>query len=70
MDPREIAELCEAVPPNEREQVADFARFLIFCQGDEQWETLIGGSKLRPKPDAFLKRSSTETGEELLTSRL
>ena len=65
MDHREITELCEALPPHKRKEVADFARFLLARQNDEQWESLIGDSKPRAKLDAFL-RDSADEGEEVL----
>jgi len=70
MSALEIAELCEALPPEKREEVADFARFLLARQQDEQWETLIADPKARPRLDAFLRESRSETDQTLDLRRL
>jgi len=70
MSALEIAELCEALPPEKREEVADFARFLLARQQDEQWETLIADPKGRPRLDAFLRESRSETDQTLDLRRL
>lgn len=70
MSALEIAELCEALPPEKREEVADFARFLLARQDDEQWESRIGDSKPRPKLDAFLRESSAESDQAFDFQRL
>jgi predicted outer membrane protein len=70
MSALEIAELCDALPPEKREEVADFARFLIARQQDEQWETLIANPKPRPRLDAFLSESAAEADEALDLNRL
>jgi hypothetical protein len=61
----EIAELCDALPPEKREEVANFARFLLARQQDEQWETRIADPKQRPRLDAFLRESAAEPDEAL-----
>jgi hypothetical protein len=70
MSALEIAELCDALPPEKREEVADFARFLIARQQDERWETLIADPKPRPRLDAFLSESAAEADEALDLNRL
>lgn len=70
MSATEIAELCDALPPEKREEVADFARFLIARQQDERWETLIADPKPRPRLDAFLRESAAEADEALDHKRL
>ena len=65
MSATEIADLCEVLPPEKREEVADFARFLIARQQDERWETLIADPKPRPRLDAFLSASAAEADEAL-----
>jgi hypothetical protein len=37
----EIAGLCESLPPEKREEVADFARFLLARQHDARWEAIL-----------------------------
>ena len=66
----EIAELCEALPPDKREEVADFARFLLSRQQDERWEAIVADSKGHPKLEAFLRESSTEADQPLDLRRL
>ncbi len=70
MSALEIAELCDALPPDKREEVADFARFLLARQQDEQWEALISDPRPRPRLDAFLQESATEADQALDLRRL
>lgn len=65
MSATEIADLCDALPPDKREEVADFARFLLSRQQDERWESIIADSKSRPRLDAFLRDSAAESDEAL-----
>ena len=41
----EIAGLCEAFPPEKREVVADFARFLLARQHNARWEAILARTK-------------------------
>ncbi len=66
----EIAGLCDALPPEKREEVADFARFLLARQQDVQWEALIADPKPRPRLDAFLRESAAEADQALDLRRL
>jgi hypothetical protein len=66
----EIAELCAALPPDKREEVADFARFLLARQQDERWEAIIADPKPRPRLDAFLRESASEADGALDLERL
>ena len=66
----EIAELCEALPLDKRDEVADFARFLLSRQQDERWEVLIAEIRPRPRLDAFLRESAVEADEALDLRRL
>jgi hypothetical protein len=66
MSASEIAELCESLPPEKREEVADFARFLMTRQNDARWESLLDDPRPRPRLDAFLRESSTEAIQTLL----
>ena len=61
----EIIRVCEALPPEKQTEVADFARFLLARQDDEQWEQLIASDRRRPKLDAFLRESAAEPDEPL-----
>lgn len=70
MNASEIAELCEALPPAKREEVADFARFLLTRQNDARWESLLDDPSPRPRLDAFLRESAAEPAELLDTRRL
>jgi hypothetical protein len=65
MSALEIAELCEKLPPEKRDEVADFARFLLSRQQDESWETIIESTSSRPRLDAFVREFAAE-GDELL----
>ena len=70
MNTLEIAEICEALPPDKREEVADFARFLLARQEDSRWEASIADPVSRPRLDAFLKESASESSEPLDLRRL
>ena len=66
----EIIRVCEALPPEKRTEVADFARFLLARQDDERWEQLLGYPGPRPKLEAFLRETSAEADEPLDPERL
>ena len=70
MSSSEIATLCEALPPEKRDEVADFARFLISRLDDERWESLVAEPVARPRLDAFLRESAEEADEDLDLKRL
>ncbi|HSP43468.1 MAG TPA: hypothetical protein VLO11_11400 [Luteolibacter sp.] len=70
MSASEIAELCDALPPDKREEVADFARFLLARQQDERWEAILADATPRPRLDAFLRESAAEADEALDLKRL
>jgi len=70
MSASEITELCEALPPEKREEVADFARFLLARQDDASWESRIDDTQPRPRLDAFLRESAAEPSEPLDPRRL
>jgi hypothetical protein len=65
MSASDLAELCEALPPEKREEVADFARFLLARQQDERWESLLGNPNTRPRLETFLRESAAEGDESL-----
>jgi len=62
----EIVRLCEALPPAKREEVADFAKFLLTQQDDERWEQIISDPRPLPKLEAFFRQAAAEGGEEPL----
>jgi hypothetical protein len=66
----EIIEVCEALPPEKRLEVIDFARFLLVQQDDARWESLIAEEKPRPRLDSFLRASAAEADEPLDLKRL
>lgn len=70
MNTTEIAELCDALPPDKREEVADFARFLLARQQDEHWEAIISDPEPRPRLNAFLRESAAEASEVFDLKRL
>lgn len=70
MSATEIADLCEFLPQDKREEVADFARFLLAREQQERWETLIAEPVARPRLDAFLRDSAAEPDEALDLRRL
>jgi hypothetical protein len=70
MSTLEIAELCEALPLEKREEVADFARFLLARQHDVRWENILAEPKTRYRLDAFLCESAAEADEALDRRRL
>ncbi|MCX6873302.1 MAG: hypothetical protein NTW21_05765 [Verrucomicrobia bacterium] len=61
MSALEIAELCKALPPEKREGVADFARFTLARQQDARWEVILAEPRTRPRLDAFVRESASET---------
>ena len=66
----EIIRVCEALPPEKRTEVADFARFLLARQDDERWEQLLTYPGPRPKLEAFLREAAAESDEPLDPQRL
>jgi hypothetical protein len=71
-DTQELIRICEALPEDERGEVADFARFLLAKHEDDAWERTIadpppGG---RPKLDAFVREALAEGSEPLDMDKL
>ena len=56
----EIVRVCQALPPEKRDEVADFARFLLARQDDEAWEQRLAYPGPRPRLEAFLRESAAE----------
>jgi hypothetical protein len=69
MSPSKIAELCERLTQEKRDEVADSARFLLSRQQDENWEAIIAETRTRPRLDAFLRESAAEGDEPLELGR-
>ncbi|MCC6356571.1 MAG: hypothetical protein IT577_22005 [Verrucomicrobiae bacterium] len=67
---QEIILVCEALPREKQVEVADFARFLLAQLSDEAWEKRIAGQKPRPRLDAFLRESASESDEPMDPGRL
>lgn len=70
IETEELIRICEALPENKRDEVADFARFLAAQQDEERWENLLAHPQPRPKPDAFLRESGAEGETPLDVNRL
>lgn len=66
----EIIQVCEALPADKRCEVADFARFLLARQADEEWEHRLAFPQARPRLDAFLRESAAEGDAALDPNRL
>ena len=66
----ELIRICESLPGSKREEVADFARFLLARQDDERWEQMIASPEQRPRLDAFLSESATELATPFDPGRL
>lgn len=63
---QELLEICEQLPRARREEVADFARFLMARESDGRWEHLIATPQRRPKLEEFLRESAAEGPAEPL----
>ncbi|NLT69340.1 MAG: hypothetical protein GXX91_01435 [Verrucomicrobiaceae bacterium] len=70
MSATDIAKLCEALPSEKREQVADFVRFLLEQQDDARWEEILDEPRPRPALNAFLRESTAEGSEPFDRRRL
>ena len=66
----EIIEVCEALPPEKRAEVVDFAKFLLARRGDERWEQIINDPTPRPKLEAFIEQAVAEGSEPLDLDRM
>ena len=70
MQTDELIRLWEALPEGKRDEVADFARFLLARQDEERWEQLIASPQRRPKLEAFLRESAAEAPTPMDHNRL
>ena len=66
VETQEIIRICEALPDAKRDEVADFARFLLARQGDEAWERILADTAPRPRLESFLRDSAAEGGAQPL----
>jgi len=66
----ELVRICEALPAEKRQEVADFARFLLARGDDEAWERLLEDTRPRPRLEAFVRESAAKDDEPLDQSRL
>ena len=57
---QELIQICEKLPEAKRAEVADFARFLLARESDEQWERIVADPNPKPKLEAFLRQSKQE----------
>jgi hypothetical protein len=64
-DTQELIRICEALPEDQRAEVADFARFLLAKHEDDAWERTIADPRPRPKLDAFVREALAEESEPL-----
>ena len=69
MSVSEILELCQALSPEKREAVADFARFLLSREKDLRWEAELADSKARARPEAYQTEASIDAGEPFAARR-
>ncbi len=63
---QEIIRLCEALPAEKRDEVADFARFLLQrseSPDDLAWEQRLADARPLPKLENFLRDSAAEGGD-------
>jgi len=70
MSALDIAEICEKLPPQKREEVADFARFLLSREQDIRWEDIIGTTAPRPRLEEFLQTSKADCDQTFDLERL
>ena len=66
----ELVRICDALPQEKRNEVADFARFLLARESDEAWERTLDDPRGHPKLDAFVKSALVEGSEPLDLDRL
>lgn len=67
---QELVRICEALPEDERAEVADFARFLLAKYDDDAWERAIADPRPRPKLDEFTRAAIAEGSEPLDVDKL
>ena len=70
IDTQELIRICEALPEEERAEVADFARFLLSRLEDDAWEQTISDPRPRPKLDGFVREALAEGSEPLDPDKL
>ncbi len=70
IETQEIIRICEALPEAKRDEVADFARFLLARLDDEKWERILADERPRPRLEAFLRESGAGDESPLDPDRL
>ena len=70
IETQEIIRLCEELPESRRNEVADFARFLLSREDDEKWERILADERPRPKLESFLRESASGSETPLDLDRL
>jgi hypothetical protein len=66
----ELIRICDALPQGKRNEVADFARFLLARESDGACESTVGNPAGHPKLDAFVKDALSAGSEPLDLGRL
>ena len=66
----ELVRICDALPREKRNEVTDFARFLLARESDEAWERTLDEPSGHPKLDAFVRSAIAEGSEPLDPDRL
>jgi len=66
----ELVRICESLPEDKRNAVADFARFLAAEQDDARWEQLLDYPGRRPRLETFLHETAAEGETPLDLDRL
>ena len=66
----ELVRICDALPMEKRNEVTDFARFLLARESDEAWERTLGEPHGHPKLDAFVSKALAEGSAPLDLDRV
>ena len=66
----DLVRICDALPKEKRNEVADFARFLLARESDAAWDRILDDPRGHPKLDAFVKSAIAEGSETLDLDRL
>lgn len=66
----ELVALWERLPPNKRDEVEDFARFLLAQEAEAQWEATLSDPRPRPKLGQFVEAALREGSEPLDLGKL
>ena len=66
----ELVRICDALPREKRNEVTDFARFVLARESDEAWDRTLDHPSGHPKLDAFVRNAIAEGSEPLDLDRL